>query len=78
MFELGRWDLAMRTGLISKIVRKGYGLVVAGSVIRWRRPARMFQKVIVHTKVVHQDAQYWFIKQEMASTRGKVMCTAMF
>ena len=42
LYDLGRFDLAVRTGLSKTLKEKKWGLVVAGSTVRYRKRIRMF------------------------------------
>jgi len=65
LFDLGRFNLAIRTGLGKILKEKSWGLVVAGSTIRYRRRVKMFEKIIIRTQVVAFEEQWIYIVQSM-------------
>ncbi|QGG79688.1 thioeseterase [Litorivicinus lipolyticus] len=63
LFEQGRWDLAVRIGLLSLLKRKGWGLVVAGSSVRYRKRIRMLDAVECRTQCVGVDGRWFYMSQ---------------
>lgn len=65
LYDLGRFDLVLRIGM-DKILRKNrWGLVVAGSTVRYRRRIRLFEKVTMRTRVAGVDARWVYLEQSM-------------
>ena len=65
LYDLGRFDLSIRTGLAKVLKTNKWGLVVAGSTVRYRQRIRMFEKVTVYTQVVGYDDRWIYIVQSM-------------
>ncbi len=65
LYDLGRFDLATRSGLTTLLRKNKWGLVVAGSSVRYRRRVRMFDKVTIRTQVVGSDEKWVYITQSM-------------
>jgi acyl-CoA thioesterase FadM len=65
LYDLGRFDLAIRSGLAGVLIKNRWGLVVAGSSVRYRRRVRMFDKVTMRTQVVGQDEKWTYIAQSI-------------
>ena len=65
LFDLGRTDLAIRSGLISALRKNKWGLAVAGSSNRFRRRVHLFDKVTIRTNVVGYDERWIYIYQSM-------------
>lgn len=76
LFDLGRTDFAIRTGLGKKLLQKRWGLVVAGSTIQYRKRIRAFDKVVMKTKVSAIDERWFYIEQSMW-VKGVCTCTAL-
>jgi len=55
-YDLGRVGLAQRTGLMRMLKAKGWGLVVAGSSVRYRARVRPFQRFDLRTRLLGWDA----------------------
>ncbi len=70
IYDLGRIPLAMRTGLIDMLRRQGWGLTVAGSVVRYRRRVRLFDNVEMQSRVLGWDNRFLYIDQSMWKTDG--------
>lgn len=65
LFDLGRFDLALRTGLSAVLKKEKWGLVVAGSSIRYRKRVRFWDKVEMRTQVKDVDERWIYIEQSM-------------
>ena len=65
LFDLGRTDFAIRTGLGKKLLQQRWGLVVAGSTIQYRKRIRAFDRVVIKTRVAAIDERWFYIEQSM-------------
>lgn len=65
LYDLGRFNLAIRTGLAKILKTNRWGLVVAGCSVRYRRRIRMFDKVTMRTQVVAVEGRWFYIEQSM-------------
>lgn len=65
LFDLGRTDFAIRTGLGKNLLKHRWGLVVAGSTIQYRRRIRAFDKVAIKTSLKAIDEKWIYIEQSM-------------
>ncbi len=65
LLDLGRTDLAFRSGLIKQLKKNRWGLAVAGSSVRFRRRVHLFDKVTMKTNVVGFDDRWIYIYQSM-------------
>lgn len=65
LYDLGRFDLSIRMGLAKLLHRNKWGLVVAGSTVRYRRRIRMFKKVTIYTQIVGYEERWVYIVQSM-------------
>ena len=76
LYDLGRIDFAVRTGLGKQLLKQRWGLVVAGSTIQYRKRIRAFDKVTLKTKIVGIDARWMYIEQSMW-VKGKPCSSAI-
>lgn len=65
LFDLGRTDFAIRTGLGKRLLTKRWGLVVAGSNVQYRKRVFVFEPVTITTKVSAFDDKWIYIEQTM-------------
>lgn len=65
LYDLGRFDLSIRAGLAKVLKEKNWGLVVAGSTIRYRRRVRVFDRITMRTKVAGFDERWIYLEQSM-------------
>ncbi|CUH38783.1 hypothetical protein JSE7799_01503 [Jannaschia seosinensis] len=65
LYDLGRFTLGARIGLIAALRRRRWGLAVAGVSIRYRRRVTVFQRIEMHTRIVGWDARFFYIVQSM-------------
>lgn len=78
IYDLGRIPLAYRTGLIDTLKRERWGLTVAGSVVRYRRRVRMFDKVEIHSRLLGWDDKFTYIDQSMWKSNGDCASHAIY
>ncbi|MBF9042359.1 thioeseterase [Rhodobacterales bacterium HKCCE4037] len=72
LFDLGRTALAIRIGLWDVLKRENWGLVVAGSTVRYRSRVRPFQKFEMRTRFLGWDNRFFYLEQAM--WRGETCC----
>ncbi|KAG1702674.1 Protein THEM6 [Nymphon striatum] len=77
LYDLGRFDLALKCGLWRVLKEQKWGLVVAGSSVRFRKRIFMFQKVTMRTQLIGMDHRWFYIQQSM-EVRGEPCSTALF
>lgn len=77
LYDLGRFDLAMKCGLWNTLKKQKWGLVVAGSSVRFRKRIFMFQKVTMHTQLIGMDHRWFYIQQSM-EVNGEPCSSALF
>lgn len=65
LYDLGRFNLSIRTGLATALKKKRWGLVVAGGSVRYRRRVKAFDKVTMRTQVVAFDERWIYVAQSM-------------
>lgn len=71
-YDLGRFGLAQRIGLLKALRDQGWGLVVAGSSVRYRARIRPFQRFELRTRLIGWDERFFYIEQAM--WRGDTPC----
>ena len=79
LYDLGRFDLSIRTGMWATLREKGWGLAVAGSTVRYRKRVRLFDRVHMRTKLVGMDDRWLYMAQSMwgeGRTRPPRSCCA--
>ena len=74
LFDLGRFDFGTRSGLMKILKQKRWGLVVAGSTIRYRRRLTPFQRYTLHTHLVARDEKWFYFVQ--STERKGVVCSS--
>lgn len=76
LFDLGRTDFAIRSGLGKKLIKNRWGLVVAGSTIQYRKRVRLLNHVTIKTRLCAFDERWFYIEQSMW-VKGKPTCSAL-
>lgn len=71
LYDLGRIPMAERMGLLKVLKREGWGLTVAGSIVRYRRRVRGLDKIEVQSRVIGWDKRFVYIEQSMWKTDGE-------
>ena len=65
LYDLGRFDLSIRCGLMDRLKREQWGLAVAGSTVRYRKRVRLFDKVLMRSQMIGMDERWFYIAQSM-------------
>lgn len=78
IYDLGRIPLAERTGLIALMRRQGWGLTIAGSVVRYRRRVRMWDRIQIQSRLIGWDRRFLYIEQSMWRPDGTCTSQAAF
>lgn len=65
LYDLGRFDLSVRIGLAQVLKKNRWGLVVAGSSIRYRNRIRMWDKVLMRTQLADVGERWIYLVQSM-------------
>lgn len=65
LMDLGRYDMAVRTGLMKVVRKKKWGLVIGGSSVRYRRRIPFLKHYELHSKVIGHDSRWFYFLQEM-------------
>ncbi len=65
LFDIGRFTLATRVGLLQLLGKKGWAFAVAGSFVRYRRRVTLFQRVEIRTRAVGRDGRFFLMEQAM-------------
>ncbi len=76
LFDLGRFDFGSRAGLMQVLKKERWGLVVAGSTIRYRRRLTPFQRYSQHTHLIARDEKWFYFVQSMIH-KGNVCSSAL-
>ena len=63
LFDIGRFGLFRRMGLLSALKSKGWYGTVAGSAIRYRKRITVFQKLELRTRVIGWDNRFTYFEQ---------------
>jgi len=74
LMDLGRLDLAIRTGIFDLLRPNRWGLVVAGASVRYRHRLPAFSRFVLSTQIVGRD-RLWFYFHQKTIRRG-VVCSA--
>ncbi|MGR5457377.1 acyl-CoA thioesterase, partial [Vibrio alfacsensis] len=65
LYDIGRTALSVKCGLMSTLKKKRWGLVVAGSSVRYRKRIHMFDKITMKTQCVATDDKWFYLEQSM-------------
>lgn len=66
-FELGRWDIAVRTGMLKVMVRERLFGVLGGQVIRYCKPLQRFQRFEVRSRILGWDERFIYFDHRITS-----------
>jgi acyl-CoA thioesterase FadM len=74
LMDLGRFDLALRSGFVGVLHRQRWGLTVGGASVRFRRRVPPFSKVRLRTQIVGHDERWFYFHQRIE--RDGATCSA--
>jgi acyl-CoA thioesterase FadM len=78
IYDLGRIPFAQRTGLVAVLRAQGWVLTVAGSVVRYRRRVRLFDRIEIRSRFLGWDRRFSYIDQSMWRSDGECSSHAVF
>jgi acyl-CoA thioesterase FadM len=76
LMDMGRLDLAQRTGLMQVVQRQKWGFVVAGASVRYRHRLKAFERFELHTRIVATDDR-WFYFHQNTIRKGNIHSSAL-
>lgn len=65
LYDLGRLPMVRRAGLLAAMRRRGWGMAVAGTSVRYRRRVRMFQRFRMQSTILGWDQRFFYFQQSM-------------
>ncbi|MEO0939479.1 MAG: acyl-CoA thioesterase [Pseudomonadota bacterium] len=65
LYDLGRFQLAARAGLIDALVKYGWALTIAGSSARYRKRITTFKRFETRSRLVCWDERFMYLEQSM-------------
>ena len=65
IYDLGRFPLAQRLGLIKILKEQGWGMTMAGASVRYRRRVRMFDRIEMRSRPLCWDDKFMYLEQSM-------------
>ncbi|PHQ86836.1 MAG: thioeseterase [Thalassobium sp.] len=78
LYELGRFQAAVRMGLWALLKERKWGLTVAGTSIRYRRRLLPFEKFETRTRIATWDDRFVYIEQGMFKQNGECASHVLF
>ncbi len=76
LMDLGRFDFALRSGLMRIAHARRWGFVVAGASVRYRHRLPPLRRFTLHTRLVGRD-QRWFYFQQLLRREGRICSSAL-
>ncbi|MEO0485444.1 MAG: acyl-CoA thioesterase [Pseudomonadota bacterium] len=78
IYEFGRWQMSLRTGLWPELKKRSWGFTVAGSSIRYRRRLTPWERFEMRTRIIGWDARFFYIEQGMFKRDGECANHCLF
>ena len=78
LFDLGRFGLAERMGLLETLRRERWGLTIAGSSVRYRRRIRGMERFTMRSRAVCFDDRFMYLEQSTWRTDGECAHHALY
>ncbi len=76
LFDLGRWDLLIRTGLFDAMKQRGWYAVVSNETITFRKSLELWQRFEVETRFIGHDDKA-LLMEHRAVVDGEVYARAI-
>jgi acyl-CoA thioesterase FadM len=77
VLDLGRVDLMARMGGLGVVLRRRWQPVVAGIVVRYRRPLGPFRRFRLTTRLIGWDDRWFFMEQRVETPDGRIAALAV-
>ncbi len=74
LMDMGRFDLAVRSGFLRTVHRHGWGLTVGGASVRFRHRVRPFSRICLRSRVVGHDDRWFYFHQKIE--HGDRLCSS--
>lgn len=71
LYDLGRFSMAQRGGLIAALVREKWTLTIAGSIVRYRRRITWFERFTTRSRVLCWDDRFMYLEQSIWKRSGE-------
>ncbi|SMX40193.1 hypothetical protein OCA8868_02312 [Octadecabacter ascidiaceicola] len=78
LYEMGRFQAAVRMGLWALLKKRRWGLTVAGTSIRYRKRITPFEKYETRTRIATWDERFVYIEQGMFKKNGECASNVLF
>ena len=66
LYDLGRFELSERLGLIRLLKQNRWSFAVAGASVRWRHRVTMWQRMTMRTATLGWEGRWFYIGQSIA------------
>jgi acyl-CoA thioesterase FadM len=76
LFDLGRWDLLVRTGLADAMRRNGWYAVVSSETVTFRKSLELWQRFVVESRLLGHDDKALYLEHR-AVVDGEVYARAI-
>jgi acyl-CoA thioesterase FadM len=76
LMDMGRLDLAQRTGLLRLVHRQKWSFAVAGASVRYRHRLKFLKGYRLHTRIAATDDR-WFYFHQNTIRKGKIHSSAL-
>ncbi len=76
LFDLGRWDLLIRTGLFDAMNERGWYAVVSSETITFRKSLVLWQRFEVQSRFIGHDDKALFLEHR-AVVKGEIYARAI-
>jgi len=70
IMDLGRLDLIIRAGFYRILLRRRWGLVMGGCLMRYRRQLGPFQRYRLVTRLIGWDERWLFVEHRFETRQG--------
>jgi len=76
LMDLGRWDLAVRSGMLRLMLAQRWQPLVGGVLIRFRRPLPPLRTFCLGTRLLGWDHKWFFLEQRFEQ-HGRLKAKAL-
>ena len=70
LYDLGRFAMSRRIGLMAVLKEQRWGLAVAGASVRYRQRVRVFERITMRSRGICWDTRFFYIEQSMWTAKG--------
>ena len=77
IMDVARFSWLVKTGTVKVLAQQGWGALLGGSLMRFRRSLKAFQRYTVATRLICWDDRWYYLEHVFRDHRGRRVATGI-